>query len=253
MITSILKQAWNIYRKNFLVIAGVVLVIWVPLELLVSYMDYFVFDPDDLRKSFKLTQFVDNFIGIIATAGVIAIGYTACRGERLSFRDAMSTGFQSWGRMWWTRLLSGLAILLGCILLIIPGFYLLIRLTLVEPIAVCEHISGSAAMRRSFELTRGHFWKLVLLGLVFGALFVVLIACVVIPPLIFPVLDHWLIDAATSLFGDLVGAFGTLCVLCAYTAFSKTICTPEPNAALESNATIAPDHSEIAEKTPTVS
>lgn len=243
MITSILKQAWNIYRTNFFVIAGVVLVIWVPLELFTSYMSDFVFDPEDIRKSFKLTQFLDNFIGIIATAGVIAIGYTACRGERLSFRDAMGRGFQSWGRMWWSRLLSGLAILLGCILLIIPGVYLLIRLTLVEPIAVCEHISGSAAMRRSFELTKGHFWQLVLLGLVFGALFVVLIVCVVIPPLLIPALDNWLVDAATSLFGDLVGAFGTLCVLCAYTAFSAHKNSCEPSTVQDQ---------EVAEEPPTV-
>jgi Membrane domain of glycerophosphoryl diester phosphodiesterase len=253
MLTSILKQAWTIYRTRFFVIAGVVLVIWIPLELFTSYMDYFVFGPDEIRKSFKLTQFLDNFIGIIATAGVIAIGYTACRGESLSFGAALQTGLYAWFRMWWTRLLSGLVVVLGCILLIIPGIYLLVRLALTEPIAVCEHISGPAAIRRSFELTKGHFWQIVLLGLVFSAMLVFIIVCATVPPLFFPALDHWLVDAATSLLGDLIGAFGTLCVLCAYTAFSKTICTPEPNAALESNATITPDPSEVAEEPPTVS
>jgi uncharacterized membrane protein YesL len=223
MTANILKHAWNVYRTNFGVIAAVILAICLPIDLLSSYMDYFVFDPDDFRKSFKLSRFLDNFIGIIATAAIIAVGYKASLGERSSFRNAMSTGLSSWGRMWWTRCLTGLAILLGLLLLIIPGLYLFVRLTLIEPVVVCERVSGSTAMRRSFELTKGRFWQLVLLGLVFGSILVAAIAAVVIPALFIPALDHWLVDAATSLVADFIATYGTLCLLSAYGKFSASL------------------------------
>src|SRR6185369_10786526 len=99
---AILKQAWRIYRENFLVILTVVVAVWTPLEFLSSYMDAFVFGEDDLRRSWKLAQLLDNFFGIIATAGVIFTGYEALTGQRTTFRSALAEGFRSWGRMWWT-------------------------------------------------------------------------------------------------------------------------------------------------------
>ncbi len=179
-------------------------------------MDYFVFGPDDFRKSFKFYQFLDNFVGIIATAGVISIGYTSCLGQRPSFRGAMSVGANSWGRMFWTRFLAALALVLGLVLLIIPGIYLLVRLALVEPVAVCERISGSTAMRRSFELTKGT----ILAGSFFyGSPSGRDDRCTRMrnPSCdLHPGTDTWLVDATTSLLTDLVAAFGTLCWFCAY-------------------------------------
>jgi hypothetical protein len=220
MITAILKHAWDLYRQHFGVVAAVVIVIWLPLDLLSSYVDYFVFDPDDFRKSFKFARLLDNFVGIIATAGVISIGYTSWIGQRPSFRDALDVGVRSWGRMWWTRFLRGLVLVLGFLLMIIPGIYLLVRLALVEPIAVCERVSGSTAMRRSFELTRGHFWQVFFLGLVFWGLIIAAMACVVLPIILIPALDHWLVDAATALLADVIAAFATLCLLSAYVSFA---------------------------------
>lgn len=219
MTITILKQAWNLYRKHFGLIAAVVVCIWLPMELFSSYMNYFVFDPEDMRRSFKLSQAIDNFIGIIATAGVIAVGYTTSLENRPSFGNAMSTGARCWLRMWWTRLLFGIAIALGLIAVIIPGIYLFVRLALIEPVVVCERISGITAMRRSFELTRGHFWQLVCLGLIYVVVMISVSVCTILPTFI-QALDHWLIDASASLICDLVGVFGTLCALCAYVSFS---------------------------------
>src|SRR5882762_6868417 len=133
---AILNRTWQIYRQHFPVILMVVVAVWTPLELLSSYMDAFVFGEDDFRKSWRFAQFLDNFFGIIATAGVIFIGNVALTGLRTGFRNALAAGFSSWGRMWWTRFLTGLALLVGLLLLIIPGVYLFVRLSLVEPVAV---------------------------------------------------------------------------------------------------------------------
>jgi hypothetical protein len=217
----ILRQSWQIYREHFWVIVAVVVVVWFPLELLSSHMDAFVFGEDDFRKSWKFAQFLDNFFGIIATAGVIFIGYEALTGQRATFSSALGVGFRSWGRMWWTRFLSGLVLVLGFLLLIIPAFYLLVRLSLVEPVAVREEISGVAAMRRSFALTKGRFWPIFRLGLVLLGLLILPVTILVIPTVFLPGLDHWLIDAAIQLICDVILAFGSITLVTAYAHFKN--------------------------------
>jgi hypothetical protein len=217
---AILKQSWQIYRQHFPVILAAVVTVWAPLELLSSYMDAFVFGEDDLRKSWKFAQFLDNFFGIIATAGVIFIGHEALSGQRGTFRNALAAGLSSWGRMWWTRVLSGFVLVVGFLLLIIPAVYLLVRLSLVEPVAVQERISGVAAMRRSFALTNGHFWLVFRLGLAFLGVFLLPIALVLAMAII-PGLDHWLIDAASQFVADVVAAFGTVALVTTYSHFNN--------------------------------
>jgi hypothetical protein len=205
---NILQQSWQIYRQHFLVILAVVVAVWTPLELLSSYMDAFVFGEDDFRRSWKFAQFLDNFFGIIATAGVVFIGYEALTGQRATFGAAVSTGFTSWGRMWWTRFLSGLALLLGFLLLVVP-------------VAVQERISGSAAMRRSFALTDGRFWVVFRLGLALLAIVIAALVVFVLPTVFIPALDHWVIDAASQLACDVVMAFTTISLVTAYSQFKN--------------------------------
>lgn len=223
---AILQQSWKTYRQHFPVILTVVVAVWIPLELLSSYMDTFVFGEDDFRKSWKFAQFLNNFFGIIATAGVIFIGHEALTGRKATFRSALAAGFSSWGRMWWTRVLSRLAIVGGFLLLIIPGVYLLVRLSLVEPVAVQERISGRAAMRRSFALTEERFWFVFRLGLVLLGLLIFSVVVFVLPTAFIPALNHWLIDAASQFACDMVYAFWSIVLVTAYSHFNHELTTP---------------------------
>jgi hypothetical protein len=221
MITSILSEAWRIFCERFAVIAAVVVVVWLPCELLSSYFDAFVFGPDDFRKSFRFAQLLENCIGIIATAGVTFIALSARSGKQVTFGSAIGAGFSAWGRMWWTRFLSGIALLGAFLLLIIPGVYVLTRLCFVESIVVAEGISGSQAMRRSFEITKGRFWPTFGLGLILLLVLIVPIIVVVTPTVFIPALDYWLIDAASQLVCDVIAAFITVALLCGYQVYSN--------------------------------
>lgn len=56
-------------------------------------------------------------------------------------------------------LLATLAITGGFILLIIPGIFLTIRLSLISQACVVEGRGGVTALKRSMELTKDSFWK----------------------------------------------------------------------------------------------
>jgi membrane-anchored glycerophosphoryl diester phosphodiesterase (GDPDase) len=155
--------------------------------------------------------------------------------------------------MWLTRFLTGFCVIFGLLLLIIPGIYLAIRLALAEPVAVCERVSGSTAMTRSLQLTKGRFWNMLLLVLAFVAVIVAALACVILPVVFVPALDHWLVDAITALVCDIIAAFGILCMLCAYVAFSTDQNLAEPSTAPNDAPATSVDNPGVTEGPPSVS
>ncbi len=220
-IGAIMSRAWRIFRERFVQIAVTIMLIWVPCELLSCYMDAFVFGEDDFRKSFKFAQLLENFFGIIATAGVIHLALHHSSGAPVSIGQAFVAGLKAWPRMWWTRFLTGLLLVLSFLLLVVPFFYLYPRLVLVDSVAVCERLSGSAAMSRCQRLTQGRYWQvtglLLILMLIVGVPIILLVVLSVLE--IIP--DFWVVDAAFGVVFDITAAYGTVCFFCMYQAFSK--------------------------------
>ena len=85
MTAAILKHAWNLYRSNFGVIAAVILAICLPLDLLISYMGYFVFDPYITRKSFIFAQFLEKSLGLLQLQALFLLGTTGVADSVLLF------------------------------------------------------------------------------------------------------------------------------------------------------------------------
>jgi hypothetical protein len=202
----IMSRAWRIFHERFMQIAVTVMLIWVPCELLSCYMDAFVFGEDDLRKSFKFAQLLENFFGIIATAGVIHVALHHGSGTPVSIGQAFITG---------------LLLILSFLLLVVPFFYLYPRLVLVDSVVICERLSGNAAMSRCQQLTQGRYWQvaglLLILMLIVGVPIVLLAVLSVLE--IMP--DFWIVDAAFGVVIDITAAYGTVCFFCMYEALSK--------------------------------
>ncbi|WP_395751509.1 hypothetical protein [Prosthecobacter sp.] len=220
-IGAIMFKAWHIFCERFVVIACTVLLVWIPCELLSSYMDAFVFGEDELKRSFKFSMFLDNLFGIIATAGVIHVALRHRSETPAGIGQALAAGFRNWPRMWWTRLLTNLVLSMALLILVVPFFYWYPRLVLVDSVTVSERISGAAAMRRSEVLLRGRYWWVT--GIL---LLLTLIICIPMAALIalaaFEIIpDHWLADAATSVAFDIFFAYGTVCLYCTYEALAQ--------------------------------
>lgn len=63
------------------------------------------------------------------------------------------------------QLLVQLLVMGGVGLLIIPGIIIAILFSFVSFVVVTENLQGRAALRRSYQLVRPHFWKIVLVSL----------------------------------------------------------------------------------------
>jgi len=108
------------------------------------------------------------YIGLAAT---IVAASNAVLGRPVSVGGALRRVFSA--RLIWRLLLAsievGIRIEIGFVLLIIPGIILSVWYLFFSPVLVLEKITArSVLLKRSRELVRGHFWRLLF---VYGILF----------------------------------------------------------------------------------
>lgn len=117
--------------------------------------------------------------GFLETAVQLYVMRTALKKANLLPEDSKA---KFWS-FWWMSVMSALAIMVGCVLLIIPGLYLAARWFVAGPVLIAEDKSATEALRESWHLTRGSVWHLVAATLV---LFGGGIAFAIVPNVIMP-------------------------------------------------------------------
>lgn len=211
-----IAKAWRICLDNLGVIAALTFVIWLPLNLISCHMDDHFYAGDESWNPFRLYDLTDNGVGVLSAAAVILIASAALQGRRIGFNDSLSGAVGCWGRILLTRVLTIIPMLIGLILLIVPGVYLTIGWTFAETVSVVEGRSGVGAMRRSWELTEGRFWELFKIFLKVMVPIVLLALAVYGMTEFVSDLDNWVITAFLLLPVDLAAAFATVVIQVIY-------------------------------------
>jgi hypothetical protein len=93
--------------------------------------------------------------------------------------------------------LAGIGILIGLVLLIVPGLFLLTIWSLIVPTIVLEGKSAGESFGRSRELVKGNGWS------VFGVI-VITIAVMIVARIIVSVLTFWLPDGVDTFVSDVI-------------------------------------------------
>lgn len=103
-----------------------------------------------------------------------------CRGEPAGFQDLFKLDFDPYWGFFGAAMLIGIAVFCGCLLLIVPGVLLALGWYVALPMVVDGRGGPMAAMRASWEATRGRRGAIfVLILLIFGLSLLGLLACCV--------------------------------------------------------------------------
>lgn len=147
-IKEILTLAWKKTKEHlvFLVLITLGLVI-------VTFVLNFL----GKNSLLSLVHIVFNFFVAFT---FVRIGLRFVKGENFVFKDVMVVDWKVFGLYVLGSLLFLIAYLAGLALFIIPGVIALIRLGFFGFIILDEHLQPIPALKKSFEMTRGHFWKL---------------------------------------------------------------------------------------------
>lgn len=88
--------------------------------------------------------------------------------QGVTIGDAMKRAADKFSQLTLVTLMSGLAIGIGLVLLIVPGIYLSVRLTFIYYAVMIENVPAVDALKRSWEITQNLWGQLFLAFLILG-------------------------------------------------------------------------------------
>jgi hypothetical protein len=164
-VGEILDTSFSLYRRHFGALATVALICTgIPLMLrLFLETEGGMWANLALALLYMLSVLVLNLLATAATVFIVSESYL---GRPITAWEALRRAAPYIGPILVCSLLMALAVGVGFLLLLIPGIILAVGLALTIPAVVLEPgLSPSAALSRSWELTRGARWRIFGLGI----------------------------------------------------------------------------------------
>jgi hypothetical protein len=216
---AILRQALGVYREHWAGLFVGALVIFAPLSLLDAWLAQHAASgaiEHGLEASAEsaLHTFGDVFYAGLVASAVIAWRHGHRRERAIDVARALP---------WTTIIALDLVLTFGAVVLmlplIVPGIVFYVYASLAPSIAKIEHVGVRAALRRSFQLVRGSFWR------VFAVLAVVVGSSAVVEALLQDALDLFIADALVHLLVEALSAplFGLATVLMAFELGARSV------------------------------
>jgi hypothetical protein len=210
-------EAMRLCGTNFVLIASIILTVWLPGNLLGEYLVWYVPSDDDVARSFRVASLIEGVFGPIYCGALVYVLAQLKDGRRPSYFEAISVGLRNWGRLFSARFFAGLWIMLGLILLVVPGIVLMVRYAFIDAVVVLGGAGGDSARRRSAELTRGFQWQIFFSGLLFFVTFVPLGFAIRVPyEQFFPALNTMATDVAADCVLDMAYAIFQIVIFLYY-------------------------------------
>ncbi len=154
------REAISLFSSNISLFSRIILTIWLPGNIIINYLDYYVFYGGDFIGLMRANMWIECIFGPIYIGALIYALSRLKQYQMVTYTEAITAGFRNWGRLWWARFVAGLFVTLGFIALIVPGILLAIRYALIDSVVTLEGADASESRKRSSELTAGKRWQI---------------------------------------------------------------------------------------------
>lgn len=193
--------------------------------------------PDaDLETIYRGMQqfYTDNVVWIVLIglangfASVVMLVLILDRGQP-SVGEALRRGLSILLPYYAMGVLSGVMVFFGSLAFVLPGIYIFIKLLVAGPAMVAERTYNiTAALRRSWALTKGNSGRVLLFVLVVAvtAFFVYLTTVTVLGLVVRLAVDGGLADTLTTLIDSVISMFLSVLMVCVYAALYRQLAGP---------------------------
>jgi hypothetical protein len=151
----VFERIFTIYREQFTLLIPAALLLFLPVAILNGILS---------TSGGVLVALASAAIALIATywfqGMVVQAVVDILDGRRdHTVGSLFSSASPFIGRLIGAGILATIIVIIGFILIIVPGFIALTFLALVAPAVVIDRVGVTDALRRSRELVRGHAWR----------------------------------------------------------------------------------------------
>ncbi|UTW06607.1 YciC family protein [Pseudomonas benzenivorans] len=153
-----LRDALYFFSHNLLAIASLCL----PLVVLEAVVQQQVTSQVGLESAMPYRLLVGLLFYPLYTGALILFLDARSQGQPPRLRDLLAASLGLWPRFALLAGLSALAIMLGASLFILPGLWIMIKLSFAEFLLILRGLGPLKALQESFELTTGYFWPILL-------------------------------------------------------------------------------------------
>ena len=143
------REAISLFSSNISLFSRIILTIWLPGNIIINYLDYYVFYEADFIGLMRANMWIQGIFGPIYIGALIYALSKLKQYQMVTYTEAITAGFRNWQRLWWARFIAGLFIALGFIALIVPGIFLTIRYALIDSVVILEGADASESRKRS--------------------------------------------------------------------------------------------------------
>tara|TARA_B100000700_G_scaffold311422_1_gene393227 strand:- start:286 stop:912 length:627 start_codon:yes stop_codon:yes gene_type:complete len=170
-ISDLFQQAWIKFKTQ-----PIFWVLITVLSIVVGAVGDYGLDIDAETFEIKFSSFIGLIMSLISaylTASITLMYIKFMRGESISFHDLLAIDFNKFVHYILAVLISGVLMIFGFFLLIVPGFYLMARLMFVQYLVLDKDIGFMDAINLSFKMSNGH--TLDLISFIFAMFFLLLL------------------------------------------------------------------------------
>ena len=160
-IEEAVRFGWQTTKTNFKFLIKIILIIMAA-YILTSWVSNALEDAPVLNVVASILFWV---LHIVLDIGLVKIALKLTADQKPELADLFNHYPLFWKYLG-GAILSGLIILGGLILLIVPGIYFAVKLQFVTYLIIDQGLGPIDAIKKSWEITGGNFWNLFLFGLV---------------------------------------------------------------------------------------
>lgn len=160
-IQQILRDSWFFYSRNILQIA----LLCGPLILLQAISSYFWAQSKGTELDIGQEMLLSLLFSPLYQSVLIYFLAARSGGVAASESQFFGAALRIWPAFVFLTCLTQIVTALGFFLLIAPGIWIAVKLSLSSYLLVLRQQQPMDAMRESFRLTTGHFWNIVIVAL----------------------------------------------------------------------------------------
>jgi hypothetical protein len=168
-LNALLTDSFSLYRRHFWTLLAVAFVVVVPVHAVVLGVGLGQFSGGYDSTPAPASTLVPGLTWLLVVIPLMSVMMldallAMAEGRKPGFASTVQAGLDAFGRVFWPVLIAVLC-MAGTIITVVIPVLLLVRWFFVPQLVVLDGARGTAALRASWELTRGFAWRVA--GLVF--------------------------------------------------------------------------------------